>query len=95
MKDFIKHKLRENLSNQICNIMTVNTYEEGIDLLIKILGKPEQNPEDWTKIEKPLSMWKEITTQIRQEVAEKGMSGDSEVDESDTWWAAIQSTFCK
>ena len=84
-----------NLINPMCNIMTVNTYEEGIDLLIKILGKPSENPEDWTKIKKPLSMWREITIQIRKEVKEKGMSGDSEVDESDTWWSAIQSTFCR
>lgn len=96
MKTFIKHKLREELNPYpLCSIMNVNTYEEGIDLLIKILGKPSDNPEDWAKIENPLSMWKEITIQIRKEVKEKGMSGDSEVDESDTWWSAIQSTFCR
>lgn len=96
MKNFIKHKLREGLNPYpLCSIMNVNTYEEGFNLLIKILGKPSENPNDWAKIEKPLSMWKEITIQIRQEVKEKGMSGDSEVDESDTWWSAIQSTFCR
>jgi hypothetical protein len=96
IKNFIKKKLREKLSQDgICSIMTVNTYEEGIDLLKKYLGSPNENPLEWNKIEKPLSMWKEITIQIRNEIAEKGMSGDSEVDESDTWWSAIQSTFCK
>ena len=96
MKTFIKHKLREQLNPYpLCSIMNVDTYEEGIDLLTKIFGNPAENPKDWAKIEKPLSMWKEITIQIRQEVKEKGMSGDSEVDESDTWWSAIQSTFCR
>ncbi len=96
MKTFIKNKLREHLNPYpLCSIMNVDTYEEGLDLLIKILGKPSENPEDWAKIEKPLTMWREITIQIRKEVKEKGMSGDSEVDESDTWWAAIQSTFCR
>jgi hypothetical protein len=40
-------------------------------------------------------MWKEATEQIRKELDEYGMSGDSEVDESDTWWSAIISTLCK
>lgn len=47
MKSFIKHKLRENLSNPICNIL------------------------------------------------KSGATGDSEVDESDTWWSAITSRFCR
>lgn len=96
MKDFIRHRLIEELTSvDICNIMSVDTYEEGYDLLVKYLGTPHENPTAWEMIKKPLSMWKEITIQIRKEIKEKGMSGDSEVDESDTWWSAIQSTFCK
>ncbi len=87
--------IRKNIKSQFCNVMSVDTYEQGIELLINYLGSPNENPLEWNKIEKPLSMWKEITIQIRKEIAEKGMSGDSEVDESDTWWSAIQSTFCK
>lgn len=95
MKSFIKNKLRENLlGSKLCNTMTVNTYEEGIEILIKHIGKPEENPADWGKIEKPLRMWKEITDQIRSEL-KTGATGDSEVDESDTWWSAIISVFCK
>ena len=72
-KTFIKNKLREHLNPYpLCSIMNVDTYEEGLDLLIKILGKPSDNPEDWAKIEKPLTMWREITIQIRKEVKEKG-----------------------
>jgi hypothetical protein len=39
-------------------------------------------------------MWKDITIQIRKELA-SGATGDSEVDESDTWWSAIISRFCR
>lgn len=87
--------IRKNIERQFCNVMSIDTYEQGIELLINYLGSPSENPKAWGKIEKPLSMWKEITNQIRGEIKEKGMSGDSEVDESDTWWSAIQSTFCK
>ena len=94
MKDFIKHKLRENLSNPICDIMTVNTYEEGIKLLNKHIGTRKENPEAWAKISKPLKMWKDVTIEIRKEL-KSGSTGDSEVDESDTWWSAITGEFCK
>ena len=80
--------------NPICNIMTVNTYEEGIEHLRKHIGTPEENPEAWSQITKPLKMWKDITIQIRKELA-SGATGDSEVDESDTWWSAIISRFCR
>ena len=83
-----------NLPNPICNIMTVNTYEEGIELLNKHIGTRKENPEAWAQISKPLKMWKDITIQIRKEL-KSGATGDSEVDESDTWWSAITSRFCK
>jgi hypothetical protein len=85
--DIIKNKF-------LCNVMSVKTYEEGIDLLENVIGTPAQNPDDWGKIQKPLKMWKDVTIQLRKEL-KTGMTGDSEVDESNTWWAAIQSTFCK
>ena len=98
MKNLIKRILKEEIGeekNDICNIMTVDTYEEGIELLKNHLGSIKENPEKWDKIKKPLQMWKEATEQIRKELDEYGMTGDSEVDESDTWWSAIISTLCK
>lgn len=80
------------LKEDIFNIMTVDTYEEGINLLIDYLGTPEENPYEWKKIEKPLQMWKDATEDIRLQIKDSGMSGDSEVDESDTWWSAILDT---
>ena len=55
----------------------------------------KENPEKWDTIKKPLKMWKEASDEIKKEIDEDGMSGDSEVDESDTWWSAIQTTLCK
>lgn len=78
-----------------CNTMSVATYKEGLNLIINAIGTPEQNPEIWKKIAKPLKNWQEADLMIGQEVKEKGMSGDSMVDESNTWWAAIQSTICE
>jgi hypothetical protein len=97
MRNKIKKILKEELErkNNICDIMSVKTYEEGVKLLHNYLGSPIENRTEWEKIKKPLNMWRDITIQIRKEVNSFGMSGDSEVDESNTWWSAIQSTFCK
>lgn len=104
MKSFIKNKLREqlidgqNMGNGLqtaCNTMSVATYKEGINLLVQAIGTPEQNPKLWNKISKPLSNWKQEDISIGHEVKTGGMSGDSMVDESNTWWAAIQSTICE
>jgi hypothetical protein len=98
MKELIKEKFRafliENNTKTICNTMSVATYEQGMQLLIHGIGKPDENPEMWAKIQKPLKMWKDSVTEIRHELS-SGMTGDSEVDESNTWWAAIQSSICK
>ena len=98
MKNLIKRILKEEYNKKehdICNMMTVDTYEEGIKLLEKYLGTIEENPVDWSKIKKPLKMWKDSVIEIRTELGRDCMTGDSEVDESDTWWATIQGSFCK
>ena len=78
-----------------CNKMSVATYKEGIKLIIDAIGTPQENPDMWKKIAKPLKNWQEEDFKIGQEVNTGGMSGDSMVDESNTWWAAIQSTICE
>jgi hypothetical protein len=104
MKDFIRKRIREemidgqnmNQGTQIaCNKMSVATYAEGIQLITAAIGTPEQNPKMWQRIAKPLNNWKQANTDIGDEVKTMGMSGDSMVDESNTWWAAIQSTICE
>lgn len=79
----------------VCNTMSVATYDEGIKLITAAIGSPEQNPKMWQRISKPLNNWKQENTSIGNEVKTMGMSGDSMVDESNTWWTAIQSTICE
>jgi hypothetical protein len=104
MKDLIRKLLREQMidgqnMNQgtqiVCNKMSVATYDEGIKLITAAIGTPEQNPKMWQSISKPLNNWKQENNSVGQEVKTLGMSGDSMVDESNTWWAAIQSTICE
>ena len=91
----LNNPYNDNLKREcICNQMNINDYEQGITLLNKALGTKAENPEDWNKITKPLEMWVTATKQIRSELG-KGMTGDSEVDESDSWWHGIQGAFCK
>ena len=104
----IKQRLRKRLREQMidgqnmnqgtqtaCNTMSVATYKEGLKLIINAIGIPKENPMLWKKIEKPLKNWQVDDLNIGQEVKTGGMSGDSMVDESNTWWAAIQTTICE
>ena len=93
MKKIIKKILKEESEKNICNTF-VNTYEEGLNFLKNYLGEPTENPHQWDRIKNPLEMWKSETKKIRKEL-KTGMTGDSESDESYTWWSAIQSTFCR
>ena len=95
MRNLIKKILKEETGSDICNRMTVNTYDEGIKLLKDYLGSEEENPKDWAKIKGPLTRWKSYSSEIKKEKYEDQMTGDSESDESNTWWTAIQTTFCK
>lgn len=104
MKKFIKQRLREQMidgqnmnhgTQTLCNKMSCATYEEGINHIIAAIGHPDQNHPLWQRIAKPLNNWKQADTSINQQKATGGMSGDSMVDESNTWWTAIQSTICE
>src|SRR5438093_10993 len=104
MKNFIRKRIREQMvdgqnmnqgTETACDKMSVATYAEGIQLITDAIGTPEQNPKMWQRIAKPLNDWKQANTQIGTEVKDDHMSGDSMVDESNTWWAAIQSTICE
>jgi hypothetical protein len=104
MKSFIKKRLREQMidgqnmnsaTQKACNTMSVSTYKEGLNLIINAIGTPQENPDLWKKIAKPLKNWQEAELSINGQVQDGGMSGDSMVDESNTWWAAIQSTICE
>lgn len=104
MKSFIRQKIRESLidgqnmntgTQSLCNKMSVATYDEGIKLIVDAIGHPDNNHPLWQRISKPLNNWKQANTSINQQKTSGGMSGDSMVDESNTWWTAIQSTICE
>jgi hypothetical protein len=104
MKELIRKLLREQMidgqnmnqgTQTACNKMSVATYDEGIKLITVAIGTPEQNPILWKHISKPLNNWKQANNSIGQEVKNLGMSGDSMVDESNTYWHQIQSTICE
>jgi hypothetical protein len=120
MKQFIKENLRFNTViteemidgqqmtpelQSLCNTMSVKTYHEVVGRIIAAIGHPEENPELWAKIKKPLDMLQQANTEINKEKhttddgnptpKPNGMTGDSMVDEANTWWTAIQSTLCE
>jgi hypothetical protein len=132
MKDFIRYKLRLNITESdsgygddikqvmkyirnknnlneqmidgqemnagtqsLCNTMSVRSYEEVIGRIIAAIGTKDENPEIWKKIEKPLSMLKKANYEINKEKRTDDMTGDSMVDEANTWWSAIQTTICE
>ncbi len=110
MKEFIKENLRLNTiiteevidgqkmnagMQSLCNTMSVRSYHEVLGRIIAAIGHPEENTELWAKIKKPLDMLEKSNKDLNKEKKQNGMTGDSEVDEANTWWSAIQSTICK
>ncbi len=104
MKILIRRLLREQMidgqnmnqgTETACNKMSVRTYAEGIQLITAAIGTPEQNPKMWQRIAKPLNNWKQANTQIGSEVKNVHMSGDSMVDESNTYWTMVQNVICE
>jgi hypothetical protein len=89
----------------LCNTMSVKSYHEVVGRVIAAIGHEEENPELWAKIKKPLDMLRDANNEINKEKHTtydgaptsntKGMTGDSMVDEANTWWSAIQSTLCE
>jgi hypothetical protein len=85
---------KNKATDLLCNKMTIDTYKEGLNLIINSIGHPNENPKIWERISKPLKNWQEADLKIGKEVRTSGMSGGSMMDESNTWWATIQSTIC-
>jgi D-ribose pyranose/furanose isomerase RbsD len=92
-------------TQSLCNTMSVKTYDEVIGRVTAAIGTQQENPQMWAKIQKPLSMLQQSNNQIGQERDTTmdgqptnngaGITGDSMVDEANTWWAAIQSIICE
>jgi hypothetical protein len=92
-------------TQSLCNTMSVRSYEEVIGRIISAIGTKEENPEMWDKISKPLNMLQQANYEINKEKYTSndgkhinkplGMTGDSMVDEANTWWSAIQTAICE
>lgn len=118
MSKFVKNRVRkflveqqidgENMNNalqSLCDTISVSSYDEVIQRVTMAIGPQNKNPQLWAKIEKPLSMLSQASSEINKEKhttydgnpsqGTGGMTGDSMVDEGDTWWSAIQSTLCE
>lgn len=78
-----------------CNTMSVATYKEGLKLIIDAIGHPNENPKMWSRISKPLHNWQQEDLEIGHEKSTEHMSGDSMIDESNTYWTMIQNVICE
>lgn len=105
-KNFIKEKLREQLTNNyrtntpletLCNKMSIGSYEEAIQLVSNAM----LNMDEITKvkimkvIQTPLENLRQAQNGIEQEIKKYHMSGDSMPDQANTYWHQIQSTLCE
>jgi pyocin large subunit-like protein len=106
MKSFIKKLLREQMidgqnmnsgTETLCNKMTVDNYHEAlmhVEAALKGVSE-ETRTKLMQRIHTPLENMKNEQNKIDGEVKSKNMSGDSMVDEADTYWHQIQSTICE
>ena len=84
-------------TQEMCNLMSVKDYPEVLCRVKKALEglKPELRHKIIQKIKYPLNSIKQQQIEIDKEVNTLGMSGDSMLDESNTYWVMIQSAFCE
>ena len=106
MKKFIRQKLREQMidgqnmnkaTQTICNKMTINSYAEALHHVEEAMKgvSEETRARIMQKIHVPLENLKQEQQKIDNEIKTAHMSGDSMVDEADTFWHQIQSTICE
>jgi len=106
IKDFIRRRIREQMidgqnmspaTQTMCNKMSVKSYDEALSYVMQAVKTmdDETRRKVMVKIHVPLENLKHEQTQIDQEVATSHMSGDSMVDEANTYWHQIQSTICE
>ena len=106
MKKLIKKLLREQFidgqdmskdTETLCNKMTVNSYDEVLELVKKSLEQfdDETKHKIMRKIMTPLENLRNSQITLRGEMKKYGMTGDCLPDEADTYWHQIQSTICE
>lgn len=106
MKKFIKRKLREDFidgqnmdkaTQEICNKMTISSYEEALYYVKQTLKNLDEKSryDIMQKIHAPLENLKHAELHLKQEMTSYAMTGDSLSDEADTYWHQIQTTICE
>jgi hypothetical protein len=106
MKDFIRKRIREQMidgqnMNQamqtLCNKMTIDSYQEALYYVNKALEGMDEltKNEIIQKIHVPLENLKQEQKKIEAQIRHQRMSGDSILDEADTYWHQIQTTICE
>jgi hypothetical protein len=106
MKSFIRKRIREQMidgqnmnqgTQEICNKMTINSYDEAMHYVNKaLIGiSDELKTKIMQKIHTPLENLRQEQIKIDSEIKKYHMSGDSMPDEADTYWHQIQSTICE
>lgn len=106
MRDFIRKRIREQMidgqdmnegTQEICNKMTINSYDEVIYYVNKALIGVSDDVKTMImqKIHAPLENLRQEQIKINSEINKYHMSGDSILDEADTYWHQIQSTICE
>jgi hypothetical protein len=106
MKRFIKQRLREEIidgqqmdeaTQTICNKMTIDSYEEALRYVEAAMKGVDAatRTKIMQRIHVPLENLRQEQNKIDNEVKTAHMSGDSMVDEADTYWHQIQSTICE
>ena len=106
MKKLIRKLLREQMidgqdmspaTQNICNKLTIDNYEEALHYVKESLKQFDEKTrhEIMQKIHAPLENLKNEKKQIDIEIRTTHMSGDSMVDEANTYWHQIQSTICE
>ncbi len=106
MKSFIRRLLREQMidgqnmnhgTQTICNKMTIDSYSEALRYVEEAMKGVDEatRTKIMQKIHAPLENLKQEQINIDAQKKTQGMTGDSMVDEADTYWHQIQSTICE
>ena len=106
MKSFIRKRIREQMidgqdmnqaTQTICNKMTINDYNEAMHYVEAAMKGVDEATRTriMQRIRVPLENLKHEQKNIDNQIKTTNMSGDSMVDEANTYWHQIQSTICE
>ena len=106
MKEFIKRKLREDFidgqnmnkaTQEICDKMTISSYEEALYYVKQALKNLDEKSryDIMQKIHAPLENLKHAELHLKQEITSYAMTDDSLSNGVDIYWHEIQKIICE